>query len=244
MVDKILEVGGAGIEGADAKVKALMNNVVNSETPGYRKSDVVIKAFPTYLEQAQVRSSTSVPQIEGVHYDQTPGTLLRTGNNLDVAIGGEGFFAVQTPQGERYTRDGRFVLDQNGRLLSVAGDYPVMGLGGPIMVQPGDKIEFTNEGKVMVNGQEMNTLKVVNFNDTSSLLPVTGALFKADDNAQIAINDAPRIVSGYVEASNSNVIEETMNLIYLNRLYQTNAKVVTSRETMFTRALDMGRTAQ
>jgi len=56
--DKILEVGGAGIESADAKVKALMNNMVNSETPGYRKSDVVIKSFPTYLEEAQRRSST------------------------------------------------------------------------------------------------------------------------------------------------------------------------------------------
>ena len=244
MADKILEVGGAGIEGADEKVRALMNNIVNSETPGYKKADVVIKAFPTYLEDAKIRSSTQVPQVEGVYYDQNPGTLVRTGNETDLAIGGEGFFTVQTPEGERYTRDGRFAVDPSGRLITVAGNYPVLGLGGPIVVQPGSKISFTGEGKVMVDGAEQNTLKVVNFADTTTLKPMTGSLFSASDNAQLVINDSPRIVTGYIEASNSNVIEETMNMIYLNRVYEVDSKIVSNREAMFTKALDMGRPAQ
>jgi flagellar basal body rod protein FlgG len=243
MVDKILEVGGAGIDGADAKVRALMNNIVNSETPGYKRSDVVIKAFPTYLEQANIRSSTQVPQVQGTYYDQTPGPLLRTGNSLDVAIGGDGFFSVMTPQGERYTRDGRFTLDQSGKLITTAGNYPVMGLGGQVMVQPGSKVNFTSEGKVMVDGVEVNTLKVIKVADTAKLKPITGSLFSAD-SAEMTINDAPRLVSGYVETSNSNIIEEYMNMIYLNRIYSTDSKIVANRETMFTRALDMGRPAQ
>jgi len=242
--DKILEVGAAGIEGADAKVKALMNNMVNSETPGYRKSDVVIKSFPTYLEEAQRRSSTQVPQIERSYYNQTPGTLLRTGNKTDLAIGGEGFFVIETPQGEEYTRDGRFTLDQEGRLVTASGNYAVLGLGGPIIINPGDEVEFSGDGRIRVKGVEVNTIKIVKFEDMSVLSPVTGSIFKAGTEARIETNQTPRIVSGYVEASNVNIIEEMMNLIYLSRVYGIDSKIVSNREAMMSRAIEMGRPAQ
>jgi len=242
--DKILEVGAAGIEGADAKVKALMNNMVNSETPGYRKSDVVIKSFPTYLEEAQRRSSTQVPQIERSYYNQTPGTLLRTGNKTDLAIGGEGFFVIETLQGEGYTRDGRFTLDQEGRLVTASGNYAVMGLSGPIIINPGDEVEFSGDGRIRVKGVEVNTIKIVKFEDMSVLSPVTGSIFKAGTEARIETNQTPRIVSGYVEASNVNIIEEMMNLIYLSRVYGIDSKIVSNREAMMSRAIEMGRPAQ
>jgi flagellar basal-body rod protein FlgF len=242
--DKILEVGGAGIEGADAKVKALMNNMVNSETPGYRKSDVVIKSFPTYLDAAERRSSTQVPRIEGTYYNQTPGTLLRTGNKTDLSIGGEGFFVVETPQGEGYTRDGRFTLNRDGKLVTAAGNYPVMGMSGPIMVNPGDEIEFSGDGKMRVNGVEVNTVKVVKFADMTALTPINGSVFKANDQAEMEINQTPRIVTGYVEASNVNIIEEMMNLIYLSRVYGIDSKIVSNREAMMTKAMDIGKPAQ
>ena len=244
MGDKILEVGAAGIEGADAKVKALMNNMVNSETPGYRKSDVVIKSFPTYLEEAQRRSSTQVPQIERSYYNQTPGTLLRTGNKTDLAIGGEGFFVIETLQGEGYTRDGRFTLDQEGRLVTASGNYAVMGLSGPIIINPGDEVEFSGDGRIRVKGVEVNTIKIVKFEDMSVLSPVTGSIFKAGTEARIETNQTPRIVSGYVEASNVNIIEEMMNLIYLSRVYGIDSKIVSNREAMMSRAIEMGRPAQ
>ena len=244
MGDKILEVGGAGIESADAKVKALMNNMVNSETPGYRKSDVVIKSFPTYLEEAQRRSSTQVPRIERVNYNQSPGTLLQTGNNTDLAIGGEGFFVIEMPQGEGYTRDGRFTLNQDGKLVTAAGNYPVMGLSGPITVNPGDEIEFSGDGKIRVKGVEVNTVKIVNFTDTSALSPINGSTFKANAQAEMEINQTPRIVSGYVEASNVNIIEEMMNLIYLSHVYGLDAKIVSNREAMMSKAIEMGSSGQ
>jgi flagellar basal-body rod protein FlgF len=242
--DKILEVGGAGIEGADAQVKALMNNIVNSETPGFRKSDVVIKSFPSYLEAAQLRSSTQVPQVEGIHYDQTPGTLLRTGNKTDLAIGGDGFFVIDTPQGTGYTRDGRFTINQDGKLVTVAGNFPVDGLSGQIIVNPGDEIEFSGDGKVRVNGQEVNAIKVVKFADVSSLTPVNGSVFKASDQAEMEIDQNPRVVTGYVEASNVNIIEEMMNMIYLSRIYGIDSKIVSNRESMMSKAVGMGGPAQ
>jgi flagellar basal-body rod protein FlgF len=244
MGDKILEVGGAGIEGADAKVKVLMNNMVNSETPGYKKSDVIIKSFPTYLDAAQKRSSTQIPRVEGVFYDQNPGTLLRTGNNTDLAIGGEGFFVVKTPQGEGYTRDGRFTLDQDGRLVTSAGSYPVMGTAGPITVNPGDKVEFSSDGKMRVNGSEENAIQVVKFADKTALTPISGSVFKAKGTPKMEFDESPRIVSGYVEASNVNIIEEMMNLIYLSRVYGIDSKIVSNRDSMMGKAVTMGSPTQ
>jgi flagellar basal body rod protein FlgG len=244
MGDRILEVGGAGIEGMDAKVKVLMNNMVNSETPGYRKSDVVIKSFPTYLEAAQVKSSTQVPRVEGVYHNQTPGTLLRTGNKTDLAIGGDGFFVVETPDGAGYTRDGRFTLDQDGRLITVAGNFPVIGTSGPITVPPGSQIEFTGDGKISVDGVEVNTIRIVKFEKPTELEPITGSLFRANDKMNTETLGYPRIVSGYVEASNVDIIEEMMNLITMSRVYNIDAKIISNRDAMLSRALEMGRPAQ
>ena len=242
MGDAILEVGGAGLDGADAKVKALMNNVVNSETPGYRRSDVVIKSFPAYLDAAQKKSNTQLPQVEGMYYNQIPGTLVRTGNKTDLAIGGDGFFVVDLPGGKGYTRDGRFALDPNGRLVTVAGNYPVEGLNGPISIQPGANIDITSDGRVLSQRTEINTIKVVNFSDKSELKPVTGAIFKASDRANMEINPAPTVVDGYVEASNVNVIEEMMNIVSLNRAYEIDAKIISNRDNMLSQAMQLGST--
>lgn len=244
MSDKILEVGAAGIEGMDEKVKVLMNNIVNSQTPGYKKSDVVIKSFPTYLDEAKTKSSTQIPQVTGVSYNQSPGTLVSTGNKTDIAIGGPGFFEVETPNGIAYTRDGRFVFDKDGKLVTVAGNYPVIGRGGQVSMTPGSNVDFTADGKVIVDGIEVNALQVVTFDDQSALKPISGALFKADSDAQIQANPNPRVVSGYVETSNVNDIEEMMNLIYYSHIYNVDTKVVSNREAMLAKAVTMGNPPQ
>lgn len=244
MGDRILEVGAAGIEGADAKVRVMMNNMVNSETPGYRRSDVVIKSFPTYLDEANIRSSTQIPKVENVAYDQRSGTLLRTGNATDVAIGGPGFFVIETPQGSCYTRDGRFVLDADGKLVTVAGNYPVAGLQGQIVVTPGSKIDINSDGTVQVDGLPINTLKIASFDDPSMLTPVTGSLFKMKSGGTSQTQQNPRVVAGYVEASNVNVIEEMVNLINVSHVYTMDTKIISNREAMLSRAMEMGKPAQ
>jgi len=245
MGDRILEVGAAGIEGAEAKVKAMMNNMVNAETPGYKKTDVVIKSFPTYLEEAKIRSSTQVPKVESVIYDQSPGTMVRTGNKYDVAIGGNGYFVVQTPWGNGYTRDGRFTLDKEGNLVTVSGNYPVIGAGGPITVTAGESFDFLPDGGIKMNdGSLVNTIKIVTVDDTSKLRPMGASLYQITGNAQVTDNSAPRIMSGYVEASNDNIIKDMADLVYITHVYSNDAKIISNREAMLSRALDIGRPAQ
>jgi len=244
MSDPILEVGGAGVESTDAKVKVLMNNMVNSDTPGFRKAEAVIKSFPTYLEEAQMRSSTQIPKVENVVYDQTPGTLLRTGNKLDVAIGGNGFFVVETPWGRGYTRDGRFTLDSNGRVVSVAGSYPVVGEGGAISLPSGSKFDINNVGEILIGGIKENKLSIVEFEDASALEPVSGSLFKSTSRAKEKTIDAPRIIQGYVETSNVNMVDSMMELVYLSRIYGLDTKILSNRDVMLSRAIEMGKPVQ
>jgi flagellar basal-body rod protein FlgG len=244
MSDPILEVGGAGIESTDAKVKVLMNNMVNSETPGFRKADAVVKSFPTYLDEAQGRSTTQIPKVETIRYDQTPGTLLRTGNKLDVAIGGDGFFVVETPSGRGYTRDGRFTLDRDGNLVTTAGNYPVVGEGGPISIPPGSEVEITGSGEMVVNGVREDQLRVVGFKDPSSLDPMSGSIFKATARSNDMIIDTPRVIQGYIETSNVNMVDSMMELVYLSRIYGLNTKIISNRDVMLSRAIEMGRPSQ
>ncbi|MFC1559469.1 flagellar hook-basal body protein [Candidatus Margulisiibacteriota bacterium] len=244
MSDPILEVGGAGIESTDAKVKVLMNNMVNSETPGFRRADAVIQSFPTYLDAAQNRSTTQIPKVETIRHDQTPGTLLRTGNKLDVAIGGDGFFVIETPAGRGYTRDGRFTLDMDGRVVTTAGNHPVVGEGGPISISPGSEIEVTGTGEILVDGVKEDQLRVVGFKDPSSLDPLSGSTFKATSRANEKIIDVPRVIQGYVETSNVNMVDSMMELVYLSRIYGLNAKIISNRDVMMSRAIEMGRPSQ
>ena len=103
MTDKIFEIGDSGIEAAEERAKSLMNNMVNAETPGYRKSDVTVKAFPLELEAAEARQKGKIgpmaPKVEGAYYSHAPGALVRTGNDTDLAIGGDGFFVIEGPFG-------------------------------------------------------------------------------------------------------------------------------------------------
>ena len=113
MTDRILEIGEAGLETTDEKVKKLMDNMVGAQVPGYRKSDVVVRSFPLELQSAQQRlsSSASKPMVEGTFYNNIHGALIKTDNQLDLALGSDGFFVVSGSWGEGYTRDGRFHLD-------------------------------------------------------------------------------------------------------------------------------------
>src|SRR3989339_1960590 len=152
MTDRILEIGEAGLETTDQKVRKLVDNLVNAQVPGYKKSEAVVRGFPLELEEATKKYTASKPLVEDSYYNQTQGTLVKTDNNLDLALAADGYFVLSGPWGEGYTRDGRFQLDYQGRLLSAAGNFPVMGKNGPIIVTPGADVEFTQNGEIKVDG--------------------------------------------------------------------------------------------
>jgi flagellar basal-body rod protein FlgF len=245
MTDRILEIGGAGLESTDQRVRKLMDNLVNAEVPGYKKSSVAIKGFPLELEKAGQQLQAVKPQVDSSFYSNIQGGLVKTNNPLDVALGGDGFFVLSGPWGEGYTRDGRFQLDTDGRLISVAGNFPVMGNSGPIVVTPGAAVEIDQNGEVLVDKVKVDRLRVVQPEQPNALDQLNGSVFRRKDaNVVLQEVDSPRVIQGYVEASNVNIVDQMMEMIMMERLYGLNAKIVSTRDANLSRAMDLGRATQ
>ncbi|MBU0502111.1 MAG: flagellar hook basal-body protein [bacterium] len=245
MTDRIMEIGEAGLESADQKVRKLMDNMAGAEIPGYRKSDAIIRAFPLELEAANQRISAMKPQVEGSYFNDSQGALIKTGGKLDIALGGEGFFVVVGPWGEGYTRDGRFRIDQEGRLLSVAGNFPVLGEHGPIILPQGADVEFEQTGEIKVDDVVIDKIYVVNPERQEDFESLNGSLFRLQGtSANLVEIENPRLIQGYIESSNVNMIEQMMEMIYLERAYGLGTKVVQARDGSLARAMELGRPTQ
>ena len=223
-----------------------MDNLSHAEIPGYKKSEAITQGFPLELEAEIHKLGAMKPQTEGTYYSTNlPGTLIKTGNPTDLALGEEGFFVVVGPWGEGYTRDGRFILDKDGHLVSVAGNYPVMGNGGPIVVAPGAKIDITQQGEIKVDNVVVDKIQVVNPKNTTNMESINGSIFKKSDAfMEVTEVQNPRVIQGYIESSNVDMMSEIMEMIYLERTYNLNTKIISSRDGNLARAMDLGKPTQ
>lgn len=245
MTDRIFEIGEAGLESTDQQVRKLMDNLTGSQVPGYRKSGALVRSFPLELEAANMKFSPMKPQVEDSFYSDLQGALIKTGGNLDLALGSDGYFVLYGTWGEGYTRDGRFRLDSEGRMLSVAGNFPVMGQSGPIMVTPGAEVEFTQDGELKVDGVTADRIRVVKPEKQGSLDSLNGTIFKKKDDWSVMQElENPRVIQGYVESSNVNAISSMMEMILLERIYGFDAKIISTRDANLSKAMEMGRATQ
>ena len=155
----------------------------------------------------------------------SPGSIERTSNPLDVAINGEGFFAVQMPDGQiGYTRDGHFQKTANGTLVNTSG-YPVMGQGGAITI-PDNATEVIIDENGVISTQEgpIGSLQIVEFENVQDLRAHGSNLYLTDGAVQPAENSEVR--QGFLEGSNVNPVTEMTRMIDIMREYQSNARLL------------------
>jgi flagellar basal-body rod protein FlgF len=209
-------------------MEVLAHNIANADTPGFRAQRMV---FGTHLDRQ--RGTAAPPGGASVAYaedratwrETSPGALQRTANPLDIAIAGEGFFVVETPRGERYTRAGRFALDANQRVVDVEG-HPVLDVEGrPIVIAAGDtRIEVQGDGTVRSENGVIARLRVVRFDDPQQLRAEGDRLFAAD--APPLPVERPALVQGAVEGSNVQPVIELTRLMAQLREFQFAAQFV------------------
>jgi flagellar basal-body rod protein FlgF len=213
------------------------NNVANIDTSGFKADNA---AFSAYLmpgaSDAQFSGKdrrVSFVEDRASWIDFSPGAIQHTGNPLDVAIDGKGYFAVQTPRGERYTRNGSFAINASGQLVTSDGDQ-VLGNGGPITLQPTDhNITISRTGILTVRdgagttSAQRGQLQVVNFDNPRALQKDGGSTFMAPPS--VTANPAPagtRVVQGALEKSNVRAVAEMARMIQITRSYSDIAAIL------------------
>ena len=193
------------------------NNLANVNTPGFKAE---------YLHFARMTQSDGLaPESGQMAVNFEPGMLQETGNPLDAALKGEGFFVVEAGQGgSAYTRQGSFTLNQDGYLVTAAGDK-VLGASGPIQVE-GDRISIDDQGRVISDGDEAGRLLIVRFEYPQVLQRKGSGLFADPGNAGGTPVDDPQLKSGSLEISNVNVVREMVAMIDIQRTFEAYQKVI------------------
>ena len=209
------------------------NNLSNAQTVGFKKDTLSNRSFNDVLVSrindpgTRDGSSTPVgPLTWGVHPDEittdfTPGSVETTGRHTDIALDGDGFFVVQTPQGLRYTRSGDFTVSAAGVLTTQEG-YPVMGTGGQVQVG-GEDFAVDSQGFVSGPNAVPNRLLLAQFPDNAALVKDGNNLWQGPANAGAA---TARVVQGAQETSNVDVAEEMVNMISISRNFESNSRML------------------
>ncbi len=246
-------IGSSGMNAQQNRLDAISNNLANVDTAGYKRDVSMSKSFSELLlrrteadgvYKTSVGSADAAPIIGklglGVETNENytsfeQGSFRATDSSSDFALSGEGFFSVETPAGERYTRNGNFILGKEGVLVTKDG-YPLMGENGEIHLED-DKFNVNEDGMIYSkDGEFIDRIKVVRFDNERYLKKMGNSLWSANDisgSAYIAEgSERPKMMQGYVETSNVNVVEEMVKMIEVNRAYEANQKTIQSEDAM------------
>jgi flagellar basal-body rod protein FlgF len=233
----------SGMMAEMTRTDATANNLANANTTGYKKDVAVSKDFASVMitrindgQNADIGSLGLGTVIDEVAVDQEAGTIRTTGNDLDMAVDGKGYFAGQTPNGVRYTRNGTFTRSSQGELVTQDG-YQVLGQNGAPIRLTGTKFVVNADGAVFNNGIQTGQLQVVDFADERQLTKEGASLFVAAGNAQQQPASGS-VRQGTLEMSNVNVVAEMVNLITGYRAYETNSKAVQAHDQLLDKAVN------
>jgi flagellar basal-body rod protein FlgF len=213
------------------QLESITNNLANASSLGYKSFRMHIIKLTQPSETPDVQNEEYLPMF---HTDFSRGAIQATGNPLDTAIEGDGFFAVQTTYGVAYTRRGNFNLNKNGDLVTDTGENVLNKTGGKINVA-GGKVEIGGEGEILVDGSKVDALKVVTFTDKTKLVRMPGCMFQDPGTAGPVEEKVPEIHAEHVETSNVNVVSEMVQMINVQRMvefYQKNMQAISELDKL------------
>lgn len=247
-----------GALSTEMRLNLSANNLANVNTTGYKRDRVSFEdTFMRYAHDYHVdprgnlREKELLPRADLVakprlaeqQIDFSQGALQATGNPLDLAIQGQGFFKVAAPGGPYYTRNGAFHRNAEGMLVTDQ-DYPVLGNGGPIQLPEGRTVTVDGTGGLYVDDAQVGQLDVVTVQNQDMLQKYGANLYMAQPGATIqegvALAGRTEVAQGYLEKPNVEVVEEMVNMIETQRTFEAYQKVISGSNDLDTKAIRMG----
>jgi len=231
-MDKLIYLAAQSAKSTMQRQENIANNLANVSTPGFRAELLAFRSAPVIGEGGGTRSFSMESSV-GV--DTTPGQLQSTGRELDVAVQGAGWLAINSPAGdEAYTRAGALNVNEQGNLVTSQG-YSVLGEGGPINVPPEHRVSIAGNGLISAipaNGGspvELGKLKLVNL-DKAQIVRSDDGLFRQKDGQPADADPSVRLAAGYLESSNVNAVESMVQMIAAAREFETQMKIISSNK--------------
>jgi flagellar basal-body rod protein FlgF len=212
------------------ELEVVSNNIANLNTTGFKADTAVFEAFvmpgASHDGFKHGDRKMSFVQDRSTSHDMSQGPIKPTGNPLDIAIDGKAFFVVQTPNGERYTRNGAFQINPAGELVTSEG-HRVMSDGGAIQFQTNDKeITVSRDGTISVPDGLRGKLRLVTFENAQRLQKDGSSAFKAPDGVQPAAAEYPHVIQHAIEQSNVKSVLEMTRMIEVTRHYTQVASLI------------------
>jgi flagellar basal-body rod protein FlgF len=211
----------AGAVSQSIALETTANNIANATTAGFRGDRI---SFREELTAARSVDLASVG-VASTRVDTQAGLLSQSGNPLDMALEGDGYFAIQTPRGTRYTRAGNFQLDEARNLVTTEG-YLVRGEGGAAITVPPEAVQIGVgiDGTVSADGEELGTLELVRF--APGQIKREGDTFFTATGRPIAAEEPPKVRGGMLEASNVNIVRGVVDLVKISRTYEALMRMI------------------
>ncbi len=239
-------MAAAGAMAYEKRMQVISNNLANINTSGFKKDKGHFQIIDSPdsikkdLEKNSISKEKQQPplwlQFE-TKTDFSAGSLKHTGNPLDLALEGDGFFCIKTEQGTQYTRNGNFSLDQDGMLVTMDG-LSVMGDGGPINIA-GDTFTVDVKGNISVDGNAVDTIKIVEFQKQDALKKTGNSMFAiADNNAVESRVENTGVSQGFIELSNVNAIRMMTEMIEVLRGYESYQKAIKTADEANAKAIN------
>jgi len=240
----------SALSGAIAREQSMANiaaNLSNVNTAGYKKASISFESLLQGAKQTEEAKGINYSRTKGNFTDFTPGPITETGNPLDMAIHGDGFFKVQGPDGILYTRRGDFTLDQNGNLQTSNGLQVLNQANGPINIPntATNQISVSSLGEISIMGRDgsssvVGTVGVVTINDPSKLKREADTTFSLPADGQETLVTEPTLAIGNLETSNVNMTEAMTLMIDSLRTFETYHKVLKSYSDLSQKQDELG----
>ncbi|MBW9257670.1 MAG: flagellar basal-body rod protein FlgF [Candidatus Thiodiazotropha sp. (ex. Lucinisca nassula)] len=235
-MDRMLYVAMSGAKETLMAQASNSNNLANVNTPGFMEDLNQFRSMPVFGPGFPTRVY-ALDERPDINFDK--GSLQTTGNPLDVAINGEGYFAVQAPDGsEAYTRRGDLKVDANGLVTNGEG-LPLIGNGGPLALPPMERIEIAPDGTITILPEGATPEALAIIDRIKMVNPTRDALYKGEDGllrmkegGEADADAATQLVSGSIESSNVNVADALVNMIELSRKFELQVKMMKNAEEM------------